>query len=416
MRWVQCHPLLTVLLVAGGLRLTAACGVQWYLDDVAHQQFLIAGDADGYWKLAETIRNGEPYAVYDPPRYVLRMPGFPAILAGAMTLGDGNPLVVRIVLAGIGTLACGLTYGLGRELANSTVGLLAGLYVALSPLQIGFSVLILSETAFAVPMMASLWTTAVFLRTDLQTQWTRGVLLAALVGVFVGLAVLIRPLWLPMVAVFSFVCLIANRFRLRSWLAYCACAGCTLLLLWPWNHRNTVVTGEPVMTTLWSGPSLYDGLNPNATGASDMRFMEEDGLLNRLSETSLNRHYWDAAWLYARNNPGRAIQLAFLKIGRLWSPWLNASEAKHWFVQIPTVFAYFVLIGGAVVGVWIERRNLLLLGITLAPAILTTGVHSLFVGSVRYRLPVEFPLAVLAAVGVQHVCGRRRVRIAEATA
>ncbi len=416
MRWVQCHPLLTVLLVAGSLRLTAACGVQWYLDNVAHTQFLIAGDADGYWRLAETIRNGEPYAVYDPPRRVLRMPGFPAILAGGMTLGNGNPLVVRIVLAGIGTLACGLTYGLGRELANPTVGLLAGLYAALSPLQVGFSVLILSETAFAVPMLASLWATAVFLRTDLRTHLTRGLLLAAVVGSSIGLAVLIRPLWLPMVGVFGLVCLIVNRFRLRSWLAYCALAGCTMLLLWPWNNRNWHITGQPVMTTLWSGPSLYDGLNPNATGASDMRFMEEDGLLTKLDETSLNRHYWNAAWLYARNNPGRSIQLAFVKIGRLWSPWLNASEANRWFVQVPIVIAYLVLIGGAAAGIWIERRNLLLLGITLAPAILTTGVHSLFVGSVRYRLPIEFPLAVLAAVGIQHICCNRQPRTTEAFA
>ncbi|WP_166825027.1 ArnT family glycosyltransferase [Thalassoroseus pseudoceratinae] len=403
MRWVERHPLLTVLLVAGSLRLTAAFGVQWYLDDVAHRAYLIAGDADGYWQLAETIVNGEPYEIYDPPRRVLRMPGFPVILAAAMKLGGGSPLFVRIVLAAIGTAACGLTFCLGRELTNATTGLLAGLLVALSPLQVGFSVLILSETTFAVPMIASLWAFTILLRTDWSDQPVRGIFVASGVGISIGLAVLIRPTWLPMALVFAGVCVLTKRFRPSSLLHGVVVIGSTVLVLLPWTIRNWQVTGRPIMTTLWAGPSLYDGLNPHATGASDMRFLEDDGLLESLSEDELNRHYWQAAWQYAQENPGRSVVLAFRKVGRLWSPWLNAEAAQRWFVQVPVVLTTLFLFGSGLVGFWDQRRNLLLLGITVGPALFLTAVHTLFVGSVRYRLPMEFPLAVLAAIGVQSV-------------
>ena len=43
----------------------------------------------------------------------------------------------------------------------------------------------------------------------------------------------------------------------------------------PWWVRNARVYGRFVPTALWMGASLYDGLNPAATGASDMRFLDE---------------------------------------------------------------------------------------------------------------------------------------------
>ena len=44
----------------------------------------------------------------------------------------------------------------------------------------------------------------------------------------------------------------------------------------PWPLRNFAVLGEPVLTTTWAGPTLYDSLGPQATGASDMRFLDPD--------------------------------------------------------------------------------------------------------------------------------------------
>ena len=81
--------LVCVLAIAFILRAATAFGLQWYLDHKLHRTYLIPGDADGYWQLAEDISAGREYSVYTPPRRVLRTPGFPAILAASIAaFGD----------------------------------------------------------------------------------------------------------------------------------------------------------------------------------------------------------------------------------------------------------------------------------------------------------------------------------------
>jgi hypothetical protein len=41
------------------------------------QLCLIPGDAEGYWELAGKLAAGQEFSIYDPPRRLLRMPGFP---------------------------------------------------------------------------------------------------------------------------------------------------------------------------------------------------------------------------------------------------------------------------------------------------------------------------------------------------
>jgi hypothetical protein len=153
------------------------------------------------------------------------------------------------------------------------------------------------------------------------------------------------------------------------------------------------------LTTLWSGPSLYDGLNPTATGESDMTFFDRENLLATMSECEVNQHYWEAGMDYAKSHPQRAIELAFIKLWRFWTPWPNAAEAGGWLSKSVLVLFSIVLFAGAVWGGWVHRRNLVLLSLTVGPVLFFSLLHSVFVGSVRYRLPAEYPLAVLAAAG-----------------
>ena len=69
----------------------------------------------------------------------------------------------------------------------------------------------------------------------------------------------------------------------------------------PWTWCNDVVTGHIVPTTLWMGPSLYDGLNPDANGDSHMEFLQHDALYQTLSEYEVDLHYRREAW--NRNSP-----------------------------------------------------------------------------------------------------------------
>ena len=149
--------LIAILLVALVGRLVTAVAVQQKVGD---RLCLIAGDAEGYWQLARKMVAGQPFEFAEPPRQVHRMPGFPAVLALSMKLFGESPLAARCLLAMIGTAACGAVYLLGRQLFDERVGLIACGLTAVSPVMAGFSVLLLSETLFALTLTLNLWCAA----------------------------------------------------------------------------------------------------------------------------------------------------------------------------------------------------------------------------------------------------------------
>ncbi len=148
--------LLIVMTVALILRVGAAAVLQFQLDKQPGRQFLIAGDATGYWTLGEQLANGKPFELYVPPRRIMRTPGFPWVLSLGMRMFGDDIIYIRLMLALVGTAACGLVFWLGKELVDPATGVIAAGVAAVSPAFVGFTPLILSETLFAATMLLSL--------------------------------------------------------------------------------------------------------------------------------------------------------------------------------------------------------------------------------------------------------------------
>jgi 4-amino-4-deoxy-L-arabinose transferase-like glycosyltransferase len=402
-----------VMAIAFLLRLIAAVEV----DVRAHRAgeiCLIPGDANGYWELAGRMTQGKTYSLYEPPRYVLRMPGFPAVLAiPRLVFGDAT-LPARIWLALLGSACCGAAYLLGRELASEAIGLMSAAAIAIVPAFVGFSGLFLSETVFGLTILVSLWT--------LARLWPRGVTIgdrfpqdndlaqaptawqAALAGVAVTAATMIRPTWLLVGPLAAVVLIATGPARRQRWMLASVLLAAQSITLFPWAFRNQVVTGHWVPTTLWMGPSLYDGLHEGATGDSDMRFFDEENLLGRMSEYDMNREYARRAWDYLAQNPGRGLQLALVKQLRFWSPIPNAEQFGGWLFGLLLAVGTLPLYGLTIAGIVRHRGNTRLLAFTLGPVLYFAALHLLFVGSIRYRLPAEYPLWVLASAGAATSC------------
>jgi 4-amino-4-deoxy-L-arabinose transferase-like glycosyltransferase len=405
-----------ILLLAFVLRLVAAMTLQWRLDHVWKRQFLIDGDARGYLLLAERITKGESYEIYTPPRQVLRMPGFPAFLALVMSVWSSGMLPLRFALCGVGTVACGLVYWLGRELVDVDTGLTAAALTAVSPVMVGFTPLILSETMFAATLVASLIPLArLFQRhiaargTVLEKETTPvvGSCLAVTAGVLIGVACYVRPSWLLAAPMYAALLVVVSGQRRRALLHGALLLAGLFVCLLPWGIRNQRVTGHFVLTTLWAGPSLYDGLHPGATGESDMTFFDRDNLLSKMSEYDVDRHYRDAAWQFVRKNPGRAIELGFIKLWRFWKPWPGAEQFNHWTAKAVVAIWFIPLVIFSVLGASRLRRNGPALLLCVGPILYFSALHTVFVSSLRYRLPAEYPLAVIAAAGVLACLSRR---------
>ena len=392
-----------ILVVAFAIRLVLAFGVQHIVQQPPGRLCLISGDAESYWELAEKIAAGEDYAYGTPPRRVMRMPGFPLLLALPRFLFGDNPLATRLLLVLVGTLGCGLTYRLGCQLFGMTEGLLAALYTAVSPSMALFSVLFLSETAFAVSMVASLIAAARLVRLNAGITLRQTIWLATVTGVMIGVATYMRPTWILVGPGLGVLYLMLGKpsVKIRLIAAATLMVGLAVTLA-PWTIRNANVTGHFVPTTLWVGPSLYDGLNPFAKGDSDMDFFDQDQLMakEKMSEYEMDHEYRRRAWAFVAEFPIRTAWLAMIKQSRYWSPTPNADQFSGVLLEIVGWTAFLPLILFGLLGAWVVRRDPWLLILTTAPIFYFAAIHLLFVGSVRYRLPAEYPLAVLSAVGV----------------
>lgn len=358
------------------------------------------------------------------------MPGFPAVLGASIALLGDDVGRARFILALIGTLACGCVYWLSKDLFGPEVGLIATALAAISPTFIIFSVMMLSETAFALTLMLSLISLASVIRSLAAQHSTRRLVTASLIaGLATAFACYMRPSWLlfpPAVGAGLWIWRIVWRqspvngpLETRWGRAGSAeiCVTLALLLglalgLLPWTVRNYVVTdGKFVPTTLWMGPSLYDGLNPLANGDSHMEFLPNSEYEKR-SEYEVDRHYRREAWKWAADHPQKTLLLAWIKLGRYWNLFPNAPQFDYWYVRAALLGFVIPVVGFAIWGLWVGPKWcwrtdqtagfswIATLVLTAGPIIYFSALHTLFVSSLRYRLPAEYPLLALSAAGV----------------
>jgi len=176
---------------------------------------------------------------------------------------------------------------------------------------------------------------------------------------------------------------------------------CVIIIgLMPWTLRNHRILGHWLWTTSNDGMTLYDGFNPTATGASDQRFIAEMPQLSSMNEVERSEYLRQQAGHWIRSNPSRLPALTLQKILRTWSPVPLSEEYRrplHRFISA----AYELPVDGLILAglFWpgLRRPAKMLLVI---PAIYFTIVHAMSVGSLRYRVPIEPELAVLAASGL----------------
>jgi hypothetical protein len=199
------------------------------------------------------------------------------------------------------------------------------------------------------------------------------------------------------------------------WIGVCLLTGLVLAMS-PWWIRNVDVTGHFVPTSLQVGASLYDGLNPDATGASNMDFVPrfvalcgtatpgcaEDrtqpgaAVPHDSFELRLDRRLRAESLAWVAENPGRALQLAGVKFLRMWNFWPNEPRLASWPIRLAVLFTYTPLLFFAIIGAWrtLDRGWPYLL--CWLPAVYFTLLHMVFVSSIRYREPAMLALLVLA--------------------
>lgn len=401
---VSRHQTTWVVILAVALALRLGAGVWWQSRLKPDQPFYF-GDSVGYWELARTIARGEPYAYPTADYQVFRTPGYPLLLSPLFLLTNDPPVIAaRALSAVLGTLAVGLAGWWATRLFDAPAGRLAGWLTALYPGAISLGAFVLSEAPFCPLMLAHL---AFWSQAGRATSQRTTLLWAIVAGVCAAAATLMRPSWLLFTPFALGIGLTFYTDRQRQLLIGATLCVTTIVMLLPWWIRNAQITGHFVPTTLQVGASLYDGLHPQATGASDMRFVSEVTARERIAynesgssdtfEYYLDRRMAAEAIEWAQANSGRAMELAAIKFLRIWNVWPNEPAFRSATVRAAMLLTYLPLLILGLVGVWRFTRCGWPFALAWLPAVYLTFLHVIFVGSIRYREPAMLALMVLAA-------------------
>jgi 4-amino-4-deoxy-L-arabinose transferase-like glycosyltransferase len=352
-------------------------------------------------------------AVFQDELRAYRTPGYPLFVASLR----GDVRAVRVGQALIDTSCVLGAYVLARRWLRPASSAFAAALVGFNPLLTYFCGLILTETLFTAMLT---WGMALIvlpgrverdvpgLRRWASAAWWCG-------AVVLALSVLVRPSALLLPILLAIAAAIVNRRAggpyLSRWVPPVATTVLLLQLavLLPWGYRNWRALGAWVLTTTNSGVTLYDGLNPDATGASDQRFVGSMPQLRRMTEVQRSEYLSNLAWQYARQHPRRALELAARKVARTWSPVpLSHEYGRRRNVVIGALYMIPLLLM-VVMGLWRGPLPVSAKVFLLLPAIYFTAAHAVSVGSLRYRLPADVPMAVVAASAV-HALASRPVR------
>lgn len=339
---------------------------------------------------------------FDQNIYAYRTPGYPFLIAAC----GGQVRLVRLVQVLLDTSTVLAVYLLAMQISsqNRWLSLLASALVAVNPFLIYFSGLILSETLFISLLAWGMWCMSAASGKPIQltTSLAGGVILAF--AVLVRPSAMFLPVLVPLAAVFL------NKPSDRPYqtgrrVSILMAVNVVLLvaMLLPWAIRNHNILGHWVWTTTNSGITVYDGFNPKATGASDQRFLQDlaSADLKQMGELERSKYFRELAWDYALAHPWRSVELGISKIARTWSPLPLSNQFGDKGLYVAAAMLYSVPLDLLILaGLLSTRLSRMAKVFVLIPAIYFTVIHAMSVGSLRYRLPAEPPLAILAASAV----------------
>lgn len=404
-------------LLAGALvvRITAVVAMRAALE----------ADVDNYRELAENLLregvygHGQVATAYRPPFY-------PLLLAALGAMGQLNtPAIAALhVVFGVATVA--LTAVLGRQWGLGRYRFLAAALVALDPILLRQSSVVMTETCATF-----LATLALVALSSLVAKPT--MLRAVLAGATLGAAVLCRPvflLWLigALLALLWLLPTWSTRFRAIGGVALAAA-----LVLLPWAARNQMQFGRPIITTTHGGmtallgnnPEFYEHLRTSSDTPWDSaefnRTVEAERATNRERqkdqpnappyEIANDRREAAAAQNYIKAEPAMFARAVGYRLRRLWGvaplPLVGEGSGARIARTAITVW-YMAEFSLALLGVWSLGRRLLvepwMFGLLLAAAL--TAAHAVYWADMRMRAPAVAVVALMAAAGAGWLDGK----------
>jgi 4-amino-4-deoxy-L-arabinose transferase-like glycosyltransferase len=319
-----------------------------------------------------------------------RAPAYPVFLAAVFTLFGESILAVRIVESLMGALLAVLIAALGKRAGGELVGMLAGTVWSFYPLGIFLAGLVYPTTLGTTLLACGVWCVLPDPQEEISA---RGVLFG---GIFLGLAALAIPVaLLTIVFVAAWVFYWGPRSPLLPSVLLLGAA----LSLVPWTARTFFVHGQLVAVQ-----PVQQHLPRIPNTGSNVPLSRLERILQRpdLFAAHFGRQFLGFWQLYPdrikMSKPGYREKLHRTKPRlvreTIYRPGLLISLVS--IISTGPVLL-FAVVGAAAMWLTGDRRQLLMLLATIFSFALG---YSLFVGKIRYRIPVEPYIIILGAYGM----------------
>lgn len=351
-------------------------------------------DSREYHAIAMNILNGKGI-ILGPTAIAHRPPLYSLFLAASYYLGM-NIFATCVLQCFIGTLCVYLQYNLALQFfKRQDCAKLAALLLAVDPFHIACCAFLLTETIFTLLLLATI--------TLLYPLWQgkeRPELAILAAGFFLGVGCLCRAsltLFVGVAIVLLYFGANAKRWRY----IYLLILSCCLVIL-PWTTRNWMYFNRLVPVTTQSGDHLYEVLGPGATGGPRLPNVVYPPEIWGLSEIERDAYLRNWVFRYIQQHPQHLLQLMLVKLYRFWNLDFNHQAfQKHpsrWLIISFTAIVYL-----AVIATLLQYRHYYGTLLLLTPVLYFSGIHSIFMGSVRFRIPVMPYLEIIAAWSIMRL-------------
>ncbi len=410
--------LVALVVTAVVIRIVACWAFPTSLDD----------DPDAYAAIAITLSQTGTFGLTNPNGQThptaFRPPLYPWLLSFLVENDHLNRIAVICLHAGLGGITVLLTALTSRRLLGDQ-GLIAGALVAIDPILLQQSTLVMTETLAATLATALVWWWAT------RCQSPNSLRFAVILGTLASLAFLCRPTFIVWGGLLVVACT-SLRGTVRERLVRSAILAMLLALtVGAWTIRNQQQFGRAIWATTHGGytlllannPMFYDYLRTRSPGEvwnAESFFVAWD---HRQQGDVNNAEFWLQDWnntpvnldganelvdddrasgaakATIRREPSMFVWSCVVRFSRLWSPLPHRTPGRSAksVIAIGVLYGTIYVLGG--IGLWRLGRR-----VTTSPwwsiwmlALTLSAVHTIYWSNLRMRSPVTCGIAILAA-------------------